>query len=192
MFPGCCPSCGFSGDMEAFLTEVDAKRAIQCAATLDAGLGRVAMSYLRMFGVGRRGVTVRRAVKLLDELSDLVNTGSVCRDERGGIRRTTTPATWVAGIEQMLASPPNGQLQNHHYLRAVVFAIADRADMSRVTGASDVAPVAPRRSAGPSPAAKPEDPVTTARKFARQMLEYGHFSHEQHDEHIAQALRKSS
>ena len=52
---------------------------------------------------------------------------SLSDDERNGVRRSASPAMWATGIEQMLAQRGSLTLplENHNYLRAVVFGLAD-------------------------------------------------------------------
>lgn len=162
--PGTCPSCGYHGELEAFLIEPDAKRAIARAATLDAGVGRALPAYLRLFVAGKRGLRLSRAVNLIEGLAELIDAGTVCTDERVGVRRPATPTMWAAGMEQILAKPPSGlPLTNHNYLRKIVFTIADDADAEaerkreadvKAAGARRVKPVMPE----PTPQAKDDKP----------------------------------
>lgn len=189
--PGCCPSCGFRGDVEAFLVEPDAKRLVARVATIDPDLGRAVLPYLRLFS-GKRGLRITRAIKLIDELLALVQPGQVCRDERMGVRRPATIAMWVAGIEQMLAAPPNGELSNHHYLRAVVFGIADaagadaerRLESDRKTGKQ-------RESGGVTPTiARPADPMAETRAWVQQMVSLERFSSDEAEAYLSQAQQR--
>lgn len=137
-----------------------------------------------MFGAGKRGVQLRRAVKLIDDLVALVEAGSVCRDERGGVRRPATPGMWAIGIEQMLANPPSGALQNHHYLRAVVYGLADQADAaaerqreaSARSGTRTVAPPAPRETA-----------LHNRLAWLRQQFDYGQLDRAAYDAEVLAA-----
>lgn len=181
MLPGCCPSCGFSGELEAFQIEPEAKRAIGRVAAMEPALGRVLGPYLRLFGNGKRGVQLRRAVKLIDELVALVEVGTVCRDERVGVRRAATAAMWTQGIEQVISNRPSGALQNHHYLRAVVFGIADSADAAAERAAEEA------RKAGRHRAptkAEPADKAAERRAFARRMLDLGTWTQEDADAYV--------
>lgn len=189
MLPGCCPSCGFTGQIEAFLIEPEAKRAVARVAALDAAIGKVIGQYLRLFGTGKRGVQLRRAVALIDELAALIEAGTVCRDERVGVRRPATPALWAQGIERMLAEPPSGPLQNHHYLRAVVFGLADQADAQAERQREESAK-AGRRSAGGSSRVA-DDPVATAISWARQQMEFAGMTQDDADAYVAKARAKA-
>lgn len=188
MLPGCCPSCGYAGQIEAFLIEPEAKRAIARVAMLEPGIGKVMGPYLRLFGSGKRGVQLRRAVKLIDDLVALVEAGEVCRDERVGVRRVATPAMWATGIEQMLATPPSGPLQNHHYLRAVVFGLADQADAQAERLREENARAGRRPATAKSMAA--DDPVAAAVSWTRQQVEFGAMTQDQADAYVAKVRAK--
>lgn len=188
MLPGCCPSCGFTGQIEAFLIEPEAKRAVARVAALDSAIGKVIGQYLRLFGTGKRGVQLRRAVALIDELAALIEVGTVCRDERVGVRRPATPAMWAQGIERMLAEPPSGPLQNHHYLRAVVFGLADQVDAQAERQREEDARAGRRTE--PAPPCT-DDPVRNAMAYARQMVEFGRFTKDEAEEYVGRARIKA-
>jgi hypothetical protein len=190
MLPGCCPSCGFSGEVEAFLVEPDAKRAIARVAALEPALGRVIGPYLRLFGAGKRGLQLRRAVKLIDELVALIDVGTVCRDERGDVRRPANAAVWAAGVEQLLTSPPSGQLQNHHYLRSIVFGLADKVDAAAERQREEQVRSGGHRVA-PSATAREEDALTNALRYAEQMVKLAGWTPEQRDEYVNAARSRS-
>jgi hypothetical protein len=181
-----CPACGCVGDVEAFLVEDEAKRLAVSFAAMDPALGRAVLSYLRLFKPHSQALRLGRAVKIVSELMALVESGTVCRDERSDVRRAATPSMWAAGIEQMLASPPSGlPLANHHYLRAVVFGIAD------TTEAKAEARVEEQRRAGQHRPGESvvikEDKLTNARRFAAQMVSLDKWTEAEADDYIAKA-----
>ena len=181
-----CPACGRVGDAEAFLVEDEAKRLAVSFAPMDPALGRAVLSYLRLFKPHSQALRLGRAVKIVGELMVLVESGTVCRDERSDVRRAATPSMWAAGIEQMLASPPSGlPLANHHYLRAVVFGIADSSE------AKAEAKIEEQRRAGQHRPGETvvvkEDKLTNARRFAEQMVSLGKWTEAEADDYIAKA-----
>jgi len=125
-----CPECGAQAHVAAFFVEDDGKRLAMTVAGLEPELGRAVLGYLGLFKPHKTALRMARAAKLAQEVADLVAAGEVCRDERSGVRRPTTPTQWAAGIEQMLAqrSSLTLPLESHGYLRAVVFGLADKAD----------------------------------------------------------------
>ena len=185
MLPGCCPSCGFIGEIEAFLIEPEAKRAIARVAALEPAIGKVIGQYLRLFGTGKRGLQLRRAVKLIDELVALVETGNVCADERVGVQRPASPAMWAAGIEQMITSPPSGQLENHRYLRKVVFGIADNADAQAERQAEEQRRQGRRAETRAQPKSTAGERLRDAQIYAQQMVDYGQWDQARADAHVA-------
>lgn len=125
-----CPDCGCQGHINAFLLEEEGKRLAITVAAMPPELGRAVLAYLGLFKPAKQGLRMARAVKLAQEVADLVAAGTVCKDERGGIRRPAQVRHWVAAIDQMLAARPKLTLplESHGYLRAVVFGLADQAD----------------------------------------------------------------
>lgn len=125
-----CPSCNDSFPIVAGFLEGDGKRFGMALAGMEPALGRAVVEYLALFTPTKQKLRLARAVKLVTALDALVREGTVCRDERGGVRRPATAAHWVAGIEQMLEQRARLTLPlaNHHYLRAIVYGLADQAD----------------------------------------------------------------
>lgn len=125
-----CPSCNESFPIVAGFLEPDGKRFGMLLAGMDPALGRATVEYLALFTPAKQKLRLAKAVKLVAALDALVREGSVCRDERGGVRRPAAAAHWVAGIEQMLEQRARLTLPltNHHYLRAIVYGLADQAD----------------------------------------------------------------
>lgn len=125
-----CPDCGTQGHVSAFFAEDDGKRLAAILAGMAPELGRATIAYLGLFKPAKTALRMARAVKLAQELDELASAGNVCRDERSGVRRPCSAATWAAGIEVMLAQRASLSLplENHNYLRAVVYGMADKAD----------------------------------------------------------------
>jgi hypothetical protein len=110
--------------------EEDGKRLAMIAAGLGPELGKVLLSYLGLFKPVKQGLRLARAVKLAQEVADLVTMGTVCKDERSSIRRPATPSHWAAGMDTMLTQRSSLvlPLESHGYLRAVVYGLADKFD----------------------------------------------------------------
>lgn len=121
-----CPCCGEQFPFEAGFADADGKRLAALMAGLDPKLGRAVLNYLRLFSPAKRSLRMTKAIRLVEELVALVDSGMVQRDARTNDSKPATPRIWVAGIEQMLASRERLQLplENHNYLRAVVYGIA--------------------------------------------------------------------
>jgi hypothetical protein len=126
----CCPACDSVFPIAAGFAEADGKRLAALLADFEPALGRASIAYLALFKPAKSALRISRALRLVGELQQLVAGGDVAKDERTGVRRPTTPALWVQGIEQMLAQRAalTLPLDSHGYLRAVVFGLADKAD----------------------------------------------------------------
>lgn len=126
----CCPVCDTPFPIAAGFAEADGKRLATLLAEFEPALGRASIAYLALFKPAKTQLRMARAVKLLAELKALVDASSVCKDERSGVRRPAGPAQWIAGIEQMLQQRAalTLPLDNHNYLRSVVYGIADKID----------------------------------------------------------------
>jgi hypothetical protein len=121
-----CPCCGEQFPFEAGFADADGKRLAALLAGLEPKLGRAVLNYLRLFSPAMRGLRMTKAIRLVEELLDLVNAGHVQRDARTNDSKPAAPRLWAAGIEQMIAGRDRLQLplENHNYLRAVVYGIA--------------------------------------------------------------------
>jgi hypothetical protein len=158
---------------------------------MEPPLARAAMSYLRLFKPPKTALRLPRATKLLQELAILVGEGTVCRDERSGVRRPAPASAWVAGIEQMLQQVDRLTLPltAHGYLRQVVFGIADAADAAgEKVREKDLREG--RRPAGPSPSRQVEDKLTNELAYLDQMRRYGKINQIEHDTLAATARER--
>jgi len=169
-----CPECGAQAHIAAFFVEDDGKRLAGLFAEMEPVLGRAVLGYLGLFKPAKNALRLSRAVKLTQELVALVNAGAVCRDERHGVRRAATPGVWAQGIETMLSQRASLSLplENHNYLRAVVFGLADKADAA-AERQREADARAGRHRGGVSPAAVSETPLQTHMTWINQQLHLG-------------------
>lgn len=121
-----CPCCGEQYPLEAGFQDEEGKRLAALFAGMEPKLGRAVLGYLRLFSPAKRGLRTSRAIKLIEDLLELVNLGTVTRDGRTHETKPATSRMWSMGIEQMLHQRERLQLplENHNYLRAVVWSIA--------------------------------------------------------------------
>jgi len=186
-----CPSCNESFPLVAGFLEPDGKRFGMLLAGMEPTLGRAVVEYLALFTPGKQKLRLARAVKLVAALDALVREGTVCRDERTSARRAATPAQWAAGIEQMLEQRARLTLPlaNHHYLRSVVYGIADQAGAA-AEQAREAAAKSGRRAVGPSPPTAAVDPLTEQLRYLDQMHDYGRLTDAEWDDARAKAFAK--
>lgn len=189
-----CPACGCQGDIEGFLADADGKRLAALFAGCDPALGRAIIGYLRLFKPPKQALRLPRAVRIVAELIDLVESGTVCRDDRTNLIRAANPALWAQGIEQLqeqrarLSLP----LANHHYLRAVVFGLADQAAARAETKAEEAKRSGQHRRSAPGIPADVETALQRAIGFVRQMHGYGRIDDAERDRQIAELREKHS
>lgn len=187
-----CPSCFETYPVAAGFLDADGKRLAALLAGMEPALGRAVIGYLRLFKPAKQGLRTARAVKLVAELAALVDAGDVCRDERAlHTRRPATPAMWAEGIEQMLQQTGKLTLPltNHHYLRAIVYGIADGAD-AQAERARETALRQGERPAPAKAAARPEDPLTSELRFIAQLYSYGTIDEAERDRRAADARKR--
>jgi len=170
-----CPECGAQAHVSAFFVEDDGKRLAGLCAEMEPLLGRAVLGYLGLFKPAKNALRLSRAVKLTQELLHLVDAGTVCRDERSGVRRAATSSLWAQGIETMLAqrSSLSLPLDNHNYLRAVVFGLADKADAAAERQREEDARAGRSRGIGVSGQTAPETKLQTQLTWIAQQVHLG-------------------
>lgn len=133
-----CPCCGEQFPFEAGFADAEGKQLAALFAGLEPKLGRAVLGYLRLFSPAKRGLRTTRAIRLVEELLALVGAGAVSRDARTNETKPAPPRLWAVGIEQMLIQRERLTLplENHNYLRAVVWGIAS--DPAQVQAAAPV------------------------------------------------------
>lgn len=188
-----CPCCDVEFPIEAGFADDDGKRLAAVLAEFEPALGRSVLRYLRLFKPAKTALRSARAAKLVRELAELIKAATVCRDERSGLRRPASAAVWNAGIEQMLANRASLTLplENHNYLRAVVFGLADQADAQSEHTREQARKMPRRTSDGPSPVRPGEDPLQATLAWLAQMREYGHVDENEYAARLAAARSKS-
>ena len=187
-----CPNCHTRYPVAAGVADDDGKRLAVLFAEMEPVLGRAVIGYLRLFKPPKTELRNARAIAVIVELLDLVRPGTVCRDERGGQRRPASAALWAAGIEQMLALPGKLTLplSNHHYLRAIVYGLADEASASAERTKEAALRAGHRPAASSAPAAPRETPLQTHLAWLRHQLHLRVITDEQHAAEVAAARLK--
>lgn len=125
MIRGTCPECGFQGDVVAFFVETDARQGMAEAARLPPELASLVIRYLGLFRPPERALSLSKATRLIHELADAVEAGTV---ERRGRAWHTTTVTWKSGLEAMLDARDRLTLplKNHNYLYEILAGLADQ------------------------------------------------------------------
>lgn len=186
-----CCHCGARQPLAAGFAEDDGKRFGAAMGLLPPPVARAVVGYLALFKPPKTELRLARATKIVASLAALIDEGTVCADERSKIRRAAPPAVWVAGIEQMVARPPSGlPLDNHNYLRVVVFDLAGDAAAFAPAGRPGSPTVATGGRAGPSPEAPREDPLQAALAHLRMLRDYDQIDDAEYDRRCAEERAK--
>lgn len=189
-----CPDCGATGHVSAFFADDDGKRLVAAVIELPAEVQRAAMGYLSLFKPPKNSLSSARATRVVLELQQLVATGTVCIDDRGGVRRKAPPALWAQGIEQMLLQRTSLTLPlpSHAYLRKVVFTLADQVE-AKAERAIEEQRKAGQHRATSSPAKAEltqQERYDNHVKFLRSRLEYGAMTKDEFDQAVAEARER--
>lgn len=114
---GCCPRCGFSAGMEAFVSDAEWKIAVAAAGALPSDCGPLVIRYIGCFAPQKRGLNSNRAAKLIGELRDMIIDG-ITFDRK----EINAPSyVWAQAIQAVLDSPTlRLPLKDHHYLLRIV------------------------------------------------------------------------
>jgi hypothetical protein len=183
-----CPCCNSDFPLEAGFSDADGKRLAALMVEFEPALGRAVVAYLRLFKPAKTSLRVSRAISIVSELLDLVRAGTVCRDERNGLRRPAPISVWIAGIEQMLAQPGiETPLDGHNYLRKVVFALADQVDAKAERTREDTRRPQGTARTGVSPPRAPEAPLAAQLAWLRSQLDYGAIKADDYERLVAAA-----
>lgn len=116
-----CPSCGAIASAEAWENDVAARQALDVVTRLPGVVQSRVLPYLGLFRQGARGLTWTRAHRLLQQIHDMVEAGTVRWE--GGEERPCPPTVWAAALDAVLARRPKA-LKNHNYLRHVAWEMA--------------------------------------------------------------------
>ncbi len=130
---GKCMICGYLAPITAFLEAAGNGELVPEFIKLPQELQAPFCRYLSLFKPpSGRQIQPSKSLRLTKEMVALVCTGYVSR--RGKVDRPCPPSVWVKGIEIMLEDVErfrSDPLENHNYLRKVVYSLADQADAGR-------------------------------------------------------------
>lgn len=113
-----CPSCFATHSIEAWTNEPDARRTIEVITRIPGIVQPRVLPYLGLFRQGERGLSWKRALKLVTELQAAIATGTIQWD--GGETRPAPPQLWAETMDAVIARRP-GALDGHNYLRKAVW-----------------------------------------------------------------------
>lgn len=123
-----CPACGAVSSSEAMTSDEACRKTLAVCCRMPGPLPMVVLQYLSLFRPEKSALTWGKALRLAQELEDLVVKGWVQIEKKPA--RKCGPRIWAQAIEEMIDRRQRltRPLKNHNYLRDVAYTIADRED----------------------------------------------------------------
>jgi hypothetical protein len=116
-----CPSCGAAASLEAWQNDADWRELIATLPAIPAQLQTRALSYLGLFRPAKRALRPARALKILVQLRDLIQIGTIHWD--GCETRPAPLGLWEQALDAVIERRPKA-LTNHNYLRHTAWEMA--------------------------------------------------------------------
>lgn len=127
-----CPSCGASASADVWFANADARKAFAVYSDIPAQVQAVAFQYAAMFRPKSRAMSWRQALRRLTEIRDMTGSGFV--QWKGRPARPCMPGIWAQAVAEMTDSRDiELPLNNHNYLRAIAYDLAEKADRQAET-----------------------------------------------------------
>lgn len=110
---------------------MEARKTMQAIVSLPHEVATEILGYLGLFRPAQRALSWKAALRIMQELSVLIDSGQV--RVQGKPSRPCPPEIWATGMRQMVAQRGSisRPLHNHNYLRQVAWQLADQADANR-------------------------------------------------------------
>lgn len=116
-----CPACGAVASAEAWANDATAREFQDVAMKMPGPVQHLVLPYLGLFRSGKGGLSWSRALRILRDLRDLVEPGSVHWE--GAETRPAPAHLWAQALDAVLARRPKA-LTNHNYLRHTAWEMA--------------------------------------------------------------------
>ena len=125
-----CPACGAVSSLDALLTDAEARGFLEVFVKVHQDIQPASIRYLALFRPRGRALQWRKASRLLEELMEEVRKGHI---QTGASPARPAPVSvWALAFQRIIDAPPGSlPLQNHNYLKKIVYDIADTADRDR-------------------------------------------------------------
>lgn len=122
-----CPNCGVQGGVELFLTDAAARQSVKWALSLPPSLATQILGYIGLFRPEKSALTWDRAEKLLGELREMIEAGTIRKQGRDW---QVTVAQWQQSLDEMLLrrAKIRRPLKNHNYLLEILVELSDKAE----------------------------------------------------------------
>ena len=116
-----CSSCGAAASLEAWINDRDWRDLVALIPRVPAQLQGRALSYLGLWRTGKRALRPAKAHRILTELLDLVESGTVHWDR--GETRPAPLELWAQALDAVIERRPQA-LTNHNYLKHTAWEMA--------------------------------------------------------------------
>lgn len=124
-----CPACHAELSLEVILTNEAARHAVARLATLSLPFGALALRYVALFRPEKRGLSIDRMVRLIEELLPDLDRQAITRKGRDW---DAPIEAWRAGIEVVLGKRDKGTLTlpltSHGLLYEVLCGLAEKVE----------------------------------------------------------------
>lgn len=124
-----CPACHAELSLEVILTNEAARHAVARLATLSLPFGALALRYVALFRPEKRGLSIDRMVRLIEELLPDLDRQAITRKGRDW---EAPVEAWRAAIEVVLGKRDKGTLTlpltSHGLLYEVLCGLAEKAE----------------------------------------------------------------
>jgi hypothetical protein len=131
---GKCVRCGYRAPVSSFIEAAGDGEILAEYIKLPHVVQQPFYKYLSLF-LPASGCACQQSkiIRLTREMVALVATGHVVHPKKGRVDRPCLPQIWAQGMERMVeqAATLDLPMDNHNYLRAVVWQLADQADAGR-------------------------------------------------------------
>lgn len=145
---GMCQTCGETAPLEWFAGNAETREMIAIVARMPREVSERCLAYLRLFRPPTgRAMAAKKALRLIQELEELVAKGYVSRPGRPD--RDCPARIWGEAIDLMLTQSGSLDLPmpNHNYLVKVAWGKADKEDAGAEAKTRDAEPAGGMRAA---------------------------------------------
>lgn len=114
-----CPACGSAFDLDAAVSDADARRFVDLVAGLEPRVAKPLIQYLALFRPTKTGMRWSRMLSLAQEIDPMIRAARV---RRNGIDYAVPQDIWAAALAMLADRPKNLSLplKSHGYLLEIL------------------------------------------------------------------------
>lgn len=120
-----CPACGSGFDIDAAVSDADARRFVDLVAGLQPAIAKPLIQYLALFRPEKTGLRWSRMLTLAQELVPMIRDARITRN---GTAYAVPIESWAAALSMLADRPKNLQLplKSHGYLLEILASQAEK------------------------------------------------------------------